>query len=435
LETNYLNLSRNKIFTLGTEFLKLGFGKLIGFLGSIIWIRQITNLLIPEDYGLISIGLMTISLSMQLIWWPLQQSINRFFWYSSEENSLRNFLGEIFRIAVVICIFLVIIVCVISPIFILSSQIQVFLLFSFFSIIQGYNQLFFGLLNTSRKRFAYSLSENLIVWIRITILLIIQRHVLFVGKESVLTCYLFAETVLFIFQTIFLNKHMKLLKCINLRIFSVNDRWFKKILNYSKPFIFWGVLTWIQMSSSKWFLLYFYDSAEVGYYSVLYQLGYYPIVLMFNMFGKLVEPIIFKLAGSGKDTQRIKRIHRLNFSLVLILLVITVFFVLIMVIFGDDLLNLLVAKDYAIDSKYLSFMVFSAGLFSASQILSLSIMSSNKTKYLLIIRVISVSIGISINFLGAYLYGLGGVVFANILFSVIDLLLVCFFSNAVISEK
>jgi hypothetical protein len=70
-------------------------------------------------------------------------------------------------------------------------------------------------------------------------------------------------------------------------------------------------------------------------------------------------------------------------------------------------------------SHLLPWLILSSGIFAAGQVLSIDRMNALDTKALIAPKVITAIMGGLLNILGAYLYGLEGVVAASLLFSVI----------------
>lgn len=85
----------------------------------------------------------------------------------------------------------------------------------------------------------------------------------------------------------------------------------------------------------------------------------------------------------------------------------------------DWIFRVLVARQYATVSYLLPWLILSGGIFAAGQVLSIDRMSALDSKGLIAPKVITAIMGGLLNILGAYLYGLQGVVAASLLFSVI----------------
>jgi hypothetical protein len=61
-------------------------------------------------------------------------------------------------------------------------------------------------------------------------------------------------------------------------------------------------------------------------------------------------------------------------------------------------------------------MLLAGGVFAAGQTIELNFMSQMKTRTMLLTKIITSQLGVIFNFAGAYLFGIAGIVFANVLF-------------------
>src|SRR4029453_7072687 len=66
----------------------------------------------------------------------------------------------------------------------------------------------------------------------------------------------------------------------------------------------WGIFAWAVATSKRWSLQLFANTSDVGQYAVLYQLGFFPCVLVADALQQLVAPIWFQRAGLGSDVNR-----------------------------------------------------------------------------------------------------------------------------------
>jgi O-antigen/teichoic acid export membrane protein len=171
------------------------------------------------------------------------------------------------------------------------------------------------------------------------------------------------------------------------------------------------------MASDRWALEAFATTREVGLYTVLYQLGYYPITILTTLLVQLVSPIFFQRAGDGSDASRVRQVHRVNRRLTFAVLLLTGLAVLLALAVHGYVFRWLVAPEYRPISWLLPWMVLAGGLFATGQFASLSLMSENKSVNLIGPKVVTAAVGVGLNLIGARLYGAEGVVAASILFS------------------
>jgi O-antigen/teichoic acid export membrane protein len=175
----------------------------------------------------------------------------------------------------------------------------------------------------------------------------------------------------------------------------------------------------MQLVSDRWALKIFSNTQEVGHYTVLYQLGFYPISLIFGMVMQFVMPIFFQRAGDATDIKRSEGVGKLSWYLTLTGLGLTGVVFIGTSIFHELIFHLLVANEYGASSYLLPWMILSGGLLASGQSLASSMMVKMKTRELMSVTITAALIGVLLNFTGAYLYGITGVVGAGILFSTI----------------
>ena len=191
---------------------------------------------------------------------------------------------------------------------------------------------------------------------------------------------------------------------------------------YGWPFALWGAFTWTHQSSERWALKGFRGTVDVGYYSVLFQLGYYPISMLSTFMVQLVTPVIFGRAGDATDDRRTHEAHRLNLVLLILTLAGTAIATTIAAAFHIEIFALLVGPTFRHMSIYLPLMTLAGGLFAAGQVASLLIATNITTTRLIAPKIGTAIIGTVMNIVGAYAFGIAGVAWAMVSFGAIYLL-------------
>jgi len=172
------------------------------------------------------------------------------------------------------------------------------------------------------------------------------------------------------------------------------------------------------MASDRWALELCGSASAVGLYAALYQLGYYPMTLLSGFMTQLVLPILFSRAGDGTDKSRLAASHRLNRLIFSSSMVLTLIGGLVAWAFHRKIFALFVGPEYRLVSPWLPAMVLAGGFFAAGQIAGLSLLSEVDTKRLIAPKIVTALLGVAGNFVGAFWFGLTGVVCASVLFSV-----------------
>jgi O-antigen/teichoic acid export membrane protein len=187
----------------------------------------------------------------------------------------------------------------------------------------------------------------------------------------------------------------------------------EQMCRYGMPFAIWGALTWTQSSADRWALGALRGAREVGLYQVLYQLGYYPILLASTSLLQLVTPIFFEHAGEGSDIGRSRRSLQMNLLLVWTCIGMTVTGALLTLLLHKPIFSVLAAPAYRGVSFLLPLMVFSGGCFAAGQTASVVLMTAGNTSALILPKVATALWGVCLSFAGAALGGVTGSVFAG----------------------
>src|SRR5262249_32305474 len=147
------------------------------------------------------------------------------------------------------------------------------------------------------------------------------------------------------------------------------------------------IFTWAQLSSDRWALQTFETTSSVGLYTVLYQIGFYPINLLVGLVVQLLVPILFSLAGDASDSLRLDRTYRLNRLLFLGSIIFAILTTIFAFVFHKHIFSIVASSEYSRISWLLPFMVFAGGIYASGQIVALFFMSSGKTEILLIPKI------------------------------------------------
>jgi O-antigen/teichoic acid export membrane protein len=201
-----------------------------------------------------------------------------------------------------------------------------------------------------------------------------------------------------------------------------NIEWEKNIVKYSYPFAIWGSFTWLVLSSDRWALEYFSSSKEVAQYAVLYQLGYAPISIVSGFAMALISPVLFNKVGSGESQSKKRQAHQILYYIVGAALAITLIAFLGTLILHPFIFQLLVDSQYATVSYLLPWLVLSGGIFASGQAVSLKFATDMEVNNMIAPKIVTAIVGTALNFGLVYLWGLIGVVIANIIFSALYLI-------------
>jgi O-antigen/teichoic acid export membrane protein len=407
---------KSQINRLGKELLLIGLGQGVAAVGSLVGVRIMTGAVSPTVYGQIALAITFVTLSQQLLVGPLSAALTRFFNFSVERNELPGFLGSSTSLAVRASLMITVFCLAACGYLWLSGNpgtigLAVFTLV--FALLSGINILLDAIQTAARQRAVVAWHQGIGQWLRY---LAAVGCVLAAGDHPAAALAGYALSALLVLgsQTYFFQRKISfggLSKVVG------DPAWSDRLLRYAMPFTSWGLFTWLQITSDRWALQTFSSTQSVGFYAVLYQLGYYPLMMLTNVFVQFAEPVLFRQAGDGTEVDRVMRAQANTRRLLIGALILTAVVTLAALIFHGLVFQLLVAKDYRSVSGLLPIMALSGGLFACGQIASMSQLNRGEPQALRRPKIVMGIAGTLFNLAGAYWFGLLGVVLANVTFS------------------
>jgi O-antigen/teichoic acid export membrane protein len=409
-----------KTETLGKEFFWIISGQTLAILGALVGVRLMTAVLNPASYGELALAMTMAMLTHQVIWGPLGQALSRFFAPAQEASKVDIYVKAVrllikqatflfFSLAGLVCLGL-------WPMG-YKSWLGLVAAAFLFALISGYNSNLNGIQNAARHRTVVAWHQATGTWLRF---LLAVALISFLGSSSNIAMlgYCLAALVVFASQIFFFNRQIMARKTAPPAISQDEvQKWRKEMLAYGWPFATWGLLTWGQMASDRWALQFFGWTSDVGLYAVLYQLGYYPILMLSGLVTQLLAPLLFSWAGDARDESRLQKTRYFTKRLILGALTATALGTLLALLFHQQIFFWLAAPKYRGVSSLLPLMVLAGGLFASGQVASLLITTDIRTHALIAPKIFTAILGIMLNFAGAYFLGLPGVVWAGLVFS------------------
>lgn len=390
-------------------------GQVAAVLGALFGVRLITELLDPAAYGELALGMTMATLVNQTILGPIGNGVTRFYAPAVEQNAGGGYFKAARQLLLLATGLIVLLIfLVVAALVAIGRNDWIAITIAAFSlaILQGHNSILNGIQNAARQRSIVALHQGIDSWIRF---LIAAGLMLWLGATSAVAMSGYALSSILVLGSQFVFFRSRIHK--NFIATNKSNEWRDHIWQYSWPFATWGIFTWLQIASDRWALELFSTTHNVGYYAVLFQLGYYPISMATSMASQFLAPIFFQRVGDARDSKRNANVGNLGWRLTLLALSMTSVAFVLALLFHKQIFQLLVAKEYAQASSLLPWIVLAGGIFAAGQTISLNLMSQLKTRSMISVKIITASIGILLNFAGAYFFGIEGVVFASILFS------------------
>jgi len=400
----------------GKELFLVGVGQVLAAVGSIVGVRLMTGALSPTIYGEVALAMTFVSLITQLLIGPLSVALTRYFNVAQENIELPGFFGSSFSLAARISLATVFLFAAGAAVLWASGQssyLGLVLVTLIFTLFSGINVLMDSIQTAARQRAVVAWHQGVGQWLRY---LAAVGFIYLLGARSSFAMAGYGVSALLVLgsQTYFLRRKFRSLSISSIKI---DPAWTTRILNYSLPFASWGIFTWLQLSSDRWALQTFSSTQQVGFYTVLYQLGYYPLMMVSNVFVQFAQPVLFHQAGDGTSAERVNRAQRNTQRLLVGAVILTALAVAAAAGLHSFVFGLFAAPAYRSVSGFLPVMVLSGGLFACGQIATITHLNRGESKALLWPKISTAVIGTLFNIGGAYWMGLPGVVYAGAAFS------------------
>lgn len=394
-------------------------GQIAVVAASLVLVRVLTEYLDPTQYGQLALALTLGTLIGQVAFSGAMPGIMRYYAIAAEKGEASEYLqaarrmmgyGTLVALGLSVLLLPGLLLLGKGDMLVLAGMTIVFTILGNFNTTQSMIQ------NAARQRVVVAFHGSLDAWLRV---LFAAGLLTWLGNSAkvVIVAYIASLLLVLISQAIFIRR---LIPQQATRAAKPSP-WAAQIWQYSKPFVYFNVFTWIQASSDRWALDTFTSTHDVGLYAVLMQLGYTPIGIVTGLMATLIGPILFQHSGNTADPSRNASVHKRAWQITAIALLSTLLACLFSYLFHDWIFRILVAAQYHSVSHLLPWMILAGGLFAAGQMLSLKLMSDLNTQALVWPKIVTSLLGALFSFAGAYFAGLPGVVYAAVAFSVLQL--------------
>lgn len=395
-------------------------GQIAAAAGGMLGVPLLAHFLQPEDYGRLALGGTVAALVQQLTLGPLGNAVERFYGASTEANALSDYLHATGRVVLITCAFLVVVGTLALIALANSPWHGAVALASWslaYAVISGISSQCDGIQCAARQRAIVSWHQGLGVWLRFasaSLLVQITR-----SAEMAMAGFAIAATVVLVSQAVFLRRGILSSPAYRPGLDPEATRKLRgQMWAYARPFSCWGLFTWAQTASDRWALQTFTTTRAVGVYQVLYQLGYYPIALATMFLYQLVAPILFARVGTGTDERRMKSAEKMVNRLFAACFLLSIVVALVSAAVCKFLFHHFFPASYGSAALLLPVIALSAGIFASGQVVSLRHSITTDPRSLIAPKIVTAVLGAGLNFVGAYLFGLAGVVVAGLCFSI-----------------
>lgn len=412
---------------LSHEALWIALGQLGAVAGSLVGLRLLTELLTPEAYGELALGLALSALINQSVLGPIGNGMARFYAPAQEAGELGAYFAASRALAskaTAVALAGLLAACLALLLAGLPRWAAITAAATLFALLSAGNAMLSGVLTAARRRATAALYQAADYWGRF---LLAAGLLVALGAASSVALGGFALGSLL--AGLPLAASVRRMVPAGGHPAQRTRHWRTRIWDFSWPFSVFGVFTWAQLASDRWALEWAGSTAEVGQYAVLLQLGYQPTTLATTLAVQFLAPILYQRAGDGSDAARREQARRLGWRLTRLALLTTGVACVLGQLFHAELFRLFADESYAAVSPLLPWMLLAGGLFAAGQTATLHLMLRMDTRTMMTVKIATALFGIAANLLGAHLWGMRGVVGAAVAFSAVYLCWLLLLSN------
>ena len=423
---NFYKTNKKRLHRLSKEGFWIIFGQILSILGGLVLLRVLTNQLEPSEFGDFSLSLTIAGLVSLVFFGGINNGISRYYSIANEKNDILGYINASTRLIRMVCYAVLILLIAVAIFFIFLKKYNwLWLTLSsiLFAVFSSIGSALSGFQNAARQRVIVAWHSFLDAWLRVGLAIVFLVFIESSGL-SVLLAYAISSVIVVISQFLFVNRNKRFYQTVEQ---NVNHDWQKKIWSFSWPFYATNLFGWAQQSSARWFLERYSTKVDVGFYSVISQLGYTPIQTLTALFITFLTPIFFSRVGDASSQQQNNNIKNLTNKLAISALVVISILVFIAVIFHSTIFSLLVNKKYLSVSGYLPLMLLSGGIFAVAQIYSIRLQSLFMMNKLVSSGIIISIAGVIFSFLGIKYAGIFGAVIGSLLFSLTYLSLMLYY--------
>jgi len=351
----------------------VAFGQMLSLTAVFAGIKILTNLLGPQEYGRLALGLSVFGLINMFIYGPISQVVLRFYSVYQERRKLGVYLVALRRIHAQATILFGVLIALASLITAWLAGEEwgaVVIVAAFYGLVSGIGDSFLAYYSAVRQRRVVAGYQGLGMWLR---LIVAVAAVYFLGRYALwaLVGYFLGTLMVVLVQgTWFTRSVASGFLHDTPRPDKVAIREGRsEFLSYASSFIAFAGFAAISMYADRWILQTYLGEADVGKYFAVYQIANAPLVLLFGIVNQLMVPIIFGRAGAGTPGPQTVASGKLLSWTVVLCVFATGFFTAALFFFEGQVVRVLTSQAFAVPKHTLWVMVLGLSLFNLAQLL------------------------------------------------------------------
>lgn len=359
-------------------------GQALGFVGGFIGIKVLTNIMGPDGYGQLALGLTIAGLFNTYVYGPLANVVARFFVVCRERGELHVYfaiLKKFHKILAAVVLVLTFLVSGVAGLFLGREWALIILLSSLYGVVNGVNASYLSLQSAIRQRKIVALHQGADVWLRIGLSIILLLLFSRSGYFALLG-YLLGTFIVTVSQGVFALKNKEIQSnWYGAAIDAGNESSYsREFFGYAASFMIFAVFASISMYADRWILQGLFGVGVVGIYAAIYQIAASPVNMFFSMVNQLAVPIVFERAGamtSASQAENSAKLVRLTVFLSTLVMALTT---LILYFAGEALVKIITNAVFSKYHNLLWILVLGLSLFNIGQLLALKGLYCNSPK-------------------------------------------------------
>ena len=415
-------MSHSRFTRLTNEAIWLILAQAIGLLGSFIFIRLITNLVSPADYGQLALSLTLFTLCSQLTTGLIASGVSRSYTDAYRNQQLSSFF-QACRWLLLVGSTIIISICL--PLALLTNYVDIglssnlVLSIACYAILHSYYSIFLAIQNAARKRKLIALCTVIDVVLRSLFALAVVLYLSSTSSGIVFGFTVGSLLTLFILYFLFSDEYIR---SASVASATESRAWAHAMWIFAWPLTVSGIFNWSYYASQRWSLEAFSTTTEVGQFYLLTQIGYGPISTLGASLISFVAPVLYNRATDNANRANLLAIYQTlkNIVLSVALIFLSVFTVLIF--FSTEIVTWIANEQYRSIASMLPFVMLAASLLSLSHLLGLMVGVQKLTRLFLVrdsVGNFSISL---VNIFAVYFFGMQGLVFSMVLGATLHLL-------------
>jgi O-antigen/teichoic acid export membrane protein len=180
----------------------------------------------------------------------------------------------------------------------------------------------------------------------------------------------------------------------------------REIIRYARPFFISYLFGWVMSFADRYLIRVFADSSSVAVYSVAYQVGSIPLLMITDIFSQWAQPILFQASAAGKDVSRML-VRWIGYFLLLSMPIAFLVWML-----APEIINLLAGANYSESVVVVPWIVLGHLFYTTAIIVEIAFYIAKKTNMLAWVNGVAAIINLVGN---VFAIPLGGILAAAII--------------------